>query len=162
MPSIKKKADKNELRLDIYLQKRAYRREMQIEAEQAHMGEKAWTNVDQYGVEIVSSHCAVVGFFVGYSPVVSSKSTSVTASRSHQAEWGMDWDSLPPWCRPNKPRRPLQERMAQSSQDKARSSHEPAQSSQGQAQSSQEPPKEVKDESESSEAGSTDWGRAVG
>ena len=47
------------------LQKRNRRREMQKDADKTHTGEARWTNVGSDGVEFMSSHNAVVGWFVG-------------------------------------------------------------------------------------------------
>ena len=55
------------LRGDPTLQVRLQRGGMQTDAKSSHTGEARWCNVDQYLDETVSSTCAVVGFFVGYS-----------------------------------------------------------------------------------------------
>ena len=49
----------------------------------------------------MSSHDAVVGFFVGYGPAESSATNHITFSRNNQAEVDLDWDMVPPFCRPD-------------------------------------------------------------
>ena len=82
-------------------QKRYHRREMHIDAQKTHLGEARWTNVGADGIEFISSHNAVVGWFVGYSLVQKKSSKTVTKSRGLQCEWGMRWAMVPPLCRPD-------------------------------------------------------------
>ena len=49
----------------------------------------------------MSSHDAVVGFFVGYGPAESNAKNHITLSRNNQAEVDLDWDMVPPFCRPD-------------------------------------------------------------
>ena len=74
---------------------------MQTEAEVGHTGEAKWTNIDQCGIEVMSSHCSVVGFFIGYAPASGAKKSTITSSRQGQAERNVDWMALPPLCRPD-------------------------------------------------------------
>ena len=88
--------------LDRELKKRNDRHAMQADADNCHIDERRWTNIDQSAFEVMSSHDAVVGFFVGYGPVVSSnKKSHITKSRKKHAEVGLDWDMVPPICRPD-------------------------------------------------------------
>ena len=88
----------NALEIDPELNKRKSRHMMQDEAEKTHTGESKWTNVDHWGVECISSHCSIVGFFVGYGPT---RKAHVTTSRQAFACKGLQWDLLPPLCRPD-------------------------------------------------------------
>ncbi len=49
----------------------------------------------------MSSHCSVVGFFIGYAPASGAKKSTITSSRQGQAERNVDWMALPPLCRPD-------------------------------------------------------------
>ena len=73
---------------------------MQTEAEAGHKGEAKWTNVDIWGLEVMSSHCSVVGFFIGYAPASGAKKSTITSSRQGQAERNVVWMAPPPRCRP--------------------------------------------------------------
>jgi len=72
---------------------------MQSLAEKGKTGEPRWSCIDAGGLEVISSGCSVVGFFIGYG--VLSKSSQVTTSRKKQAEHNLDWAMLPPLCRPD-------------------------------------------------------------
>ena len=74
---------------------------MQTEAEAGHKGEAKWTNVDPWGLEVMSSHCSVVGFFIGYAPASGAKQSTITSCRQGQAERNVDWMAFPPLCRPD-------------------------------------------------------------
>ena len=87
--------------LDRELNKRNDRHAMQADADKSHIGERRWTNIDQCAFEVMSSHDAVVGFFVGYGPALSYNKTHITFSRRDQAEVGLDWNMVPPICRPD-------------------------------------------------------------
>ena len=76
--SIQKQAQSYQLKVDPGLQKRRDRQEMQTEAEAGHKGEAKWTHVDHWGVEVMSSHCSVVGFFIGYAPASGAKRSTIT------------------------------------------------------------------------------------
>jgi hypothetical protein len=54
------------LRVHPTLQARLQREDTQTHAQSSHTTEERWCIVDQYLHETVSSTCAVVGFFVGY------------------------------------------------------------------------------------------------
>ncbi len=97
--SVMKQAQSFQLKVDPELQKRKDRQEMQTEAEVGHKGEPKWTNVDPWGLEVISSHCSVVGFFIGYGPALGAKNSTITSSRQRQAERNVDWMALPPLCR---------------------------------------------------------------
>ena len=73
---------------------------MQTDAENGHLGETRWTNIDPSAHEITSSHDAVVGVLVGYGVAPGRKRSHVTKSRKNQAEVGLKWDMVPPLCRP--------------------------------------------------------------
>ena len=92
-------AEHNNLRVDTALQDRTSRVAMQAQAEITHTGEARWCNFDQYFHEVVSSSCAVVGVFVGYSVTQGKKGGDLCTSRGGQAECGVEWQSLPPLCR---------------------------------------------------------------
>ena len=87
--------------LDTELNKRNDRHAMQADADKSHIGERRWTNIDQCAFEVMSSHDAVVGFFVGYGPAESNAKNHITLSRNNQAEVDLDWDMVPPFCRPD-------------------------------------------------------------
>ena len=88
-----------QLRLDPELQKRSDRNAMQTQAEACHLGEERWCNTDSEHFEYVSSTCAVVGFFVGYSVAIGKHTSSICPSRGLQAETSVDWSLMPPLCR---------------------------------------------------------------
>ena len=56
--------------------------------------------MDQYLHETVSSHAAVVGFFVGYQ-VVEGKAGQITPCKRGTAELGIDWKKVPGLTRPD-------------------------------------------------------------
>ena len=72
---------------------------MQTHVERTHTGDKRWSNFDQFLYEIVSSTCAVVGFFVGFSVILLANTAGLATSRQTQAELSVDWNVLPPLCR---------------------------------------------------------------
>ena len=78
--------------LDRELNKRNDRHAMQADADKSHIGERRWTNIDQCAFEVMSSHDAVVGFFVGYGPAESNAKNHITLSRNNQAEVDLGWD----------------------------------------------------------------------
>ena len=100
LKSILEKTRSNTLRVDVGLQKRNQRREMQKDADKTHTGEARWTNVGSDGVEFMSSHNAVVGWFGVYSPLYKKEHSMVRKSQE-LCEWGMRWDMVPPLCRPD-------------------------------------------------------------
>ena len=55
-------------------------------------------NFDQFLYEMVSSTCAVVGFFVGYSMTLPEDTSELCPSRQTQAECGLEYiaAALPP------------------------------------------------------------------
>ena len=57
--------------------------------------------MDNYLIEAMSSGCAIVGFFVGYSVMVGKKYSDACESRLGQAETSVDLMLLPPLCRPD-------------------------------------------------------------
>eukprot|EP00974_Lingulodinium_polyedra_P022340 2156269-Lingulodinium_polyedra.AAC.1 len=61
---------------------------MQTRAQGARTGEERWSNADEYFCEFVSSTCAVVGVFVGYSVFSGKGSSPICTSRVNQAERG--------------------------------------------------------------------------
>lgn len=80
------------------LQKRTSRHEMQKHSMVSHQGEEAWSIVDHYGLEICSSVCCVVGFFVGYGTYLEAH---INQSRADCImTGGMDWNLVPPISRP--------------------------------------------------------------
>ena len=81
--------------------KRSDRRAMQMKAQTTHTGEERWTNLDQDLVECLSSGCSIVGFFVGYSVAQGNKSNDLCQSCSTDAENNIDWNMMPPLCRPD-------------------------------------------------------------
>ena len=128
---------------------------MQKEAGKTNTGEKRWTNVGPDGVEFLSSHNGVVGWFIGYATSVGRRTGCVTPSREQQAEWGMRWDLVPPLCRPDN----IEAKNTQVRQQQAGSSHEEApvdvEVRQQQARSShEEAPVDVNEE----EDDAPDWG----
>ena len=52
--------------------------------QQTHTGEARWTNMDSQCYEVISSGCAIVGFFVGYGVA---------------QECTINWKLMPPLCR---------------------------------------------------------------
>ena len=74
---------------------------MQTEVEAGHKGAAKWTSVDHWGVEVMSSHCSVVGFFIGYGPASGARKSTITQSRQAQAEHNVNWTAFPPLCRPD-------------------------------------------------------------
>ena len=57
--------------------------------------------MDDCCFEAISSGCAIVGFFVGYGVSLGKKSTDLCASRAMDAECTINWDLMPPLCRPD-------------------------------------------------------------
>ena len=52
------------------LNKRKDREDKQVDAERSCTGGAKWTNDDTNSFEIMSTHNAVVGFFIGYGPAM--------------------------------------------------------------------------------------------
>ena len=52
-------------------------------------------------MEVCSSGCATVGFFVGYSVALGKRYNGLCKSREGDAETNIDWGLMPPLCRPN-------------------------------------------------------------
>ena len=90
---------KSQMCFDPKLQKRV--KEMQVKAQKTHTGEERWTNVDRHFIEVCSSSCAIVGFSVGYSVALGKKNNGLCQSRQGDAEVTIDWDLMPPLCRPD-------------------------------------------------------------
>ena len=67
--------------------------------QQTHTGEARWTNMDSQCYEVISSGCAIVGFFVGYGVAQGKKHTDLCASRAGDAECTINWELMPPLCR---------------------------------------------------------------
>ena len=68
---------------------------MEEDARQGHVGEEAWTNMDEHGLECTSSAVHIVGFMIGYSGFVGHTKT-VTTSRKGQFFQTWDHDKLMP------------------------------------------------------------------
>ena len=90
-----------QMRLDPELLKRHSRGDMQQDAQTTHTGEARWTNMDNQCYEAISSGCAIVGFFVGYGVAQGKKTSDLCASRLDNAECTIDWQLMPPLCRPD-------------------------------------------------------------
>ena len=86
---------KSEMRFDPELQKRRVRGTMQMQAQKSHTGEPRWTNMDQWLLESMSSGCAIVGFFIGYSVAMGKATSRLCGSRVHEAETTIDWMMMP-------------------------------------------------------------------
>ena len=86
---------------DPEIQKRSSRKEMQMKAQTTHTGEERWSNLDNCFIECISSGCSIVGFFVGYSVALGAKSSDLCLSRLKDAETSIDWNVMPPLCRPD-------------------------------------------------------------
>ena len=93
------KASANALTIHKELLERQNRHDMQTKAEQGHSGEPPWTCEDQHGEEVISSVCAVVGFFIFYGVLAKKLPTMTTTSRKTQAEHNVKWNIVPPLCR---------------------------------------------------------------
>ena len=98
-PKWRAAASNYRMRVDPELQHRRDRQEMQTKAQGSHLGEERWCNTDQYFHEYVSSSCAVVGMFLGYSVILGKATGDLTGSRIDQSEASVDWSLLPPLCR---------------------------------------------------------------
>ena len=72
---------------------------MQRDTQKTHTGEARWTNMDNQCYEVISSGCAIVGFFVGYGVAQGKKNTDLCASRAGDAECTINWKLMPPLCR---------------------------------------------------------------
>ena len=81
--------------------KRSSRGAMQKTAQTTHTGEERWTNMDQNCFEVISSGCAIVGFFVGYGVALGKVVGDLCPSRQDDAEVTIDWNLMPPLCRPD-------------------------------------------------------------
>ena len=89
------------MRFDPEIQERSDRWAMQMKAQTTHTGEERWTNVNSDLDEVFSSGCSIVGLFVGYSVAQGNKSNDLCQSRSTDAETNIDWNMMPPLCRPD-------------------------------------------------------------
>ena len=87
--------------IDPELRNRQHRVEMQRKAQTTHTGEARWTNMDQNCYEVMSSGCAIVGFFVGYGVAQGKNKGGLCSSRAGDAECTIDWKLMPPLCRPD-------------------------------------------------------------
>eukprot|EP00974_Lingulodinium_polyedra_P069196 6698630-Lingulodinium_polyedra.AAC.1 len=63
---------------------------MNAQAAATHTGEERWSNCDEYMNEFVSSSCAIVGVFAGYSVGFGKASSPICTSHACQAEWEID------------------------------------------------------------------------
>ena len=72
---------------------------MQQKAQTTHTGEERWTNMDSNCYEVISSGCAIVGFFVGYGVSQGKKKGGLCSSREGEAECTINWELMPPLCR---------------------------------------------------------------
>ena len=90
---------KRQLKLDPEIHKRQSRGDMQRDAQAGHTGEARWTNMDGQCYEVMSSGCAIVGFFVGYGVALGKEKNGLCTSRTLQAESTIDWGMVPPLCR---------------------------------------------------------------
>ena len=86
---------------DPEIQKRSNRKEMQMKAQTTHTGEERWSNLDNFCIECISSSCAIVGFFVGYGVALGKDSSDLCQSRKQDAEMSIDFNMMPPLCRPD-------------------------------------------------------------
>ena len=86
---------------DPEIQKRSNRKEMQMKAQRTHTGEERWSNLDSTCIECISSGCAIVGFFVGYGVALGKDSSDLCQSRKQDAEMSIDFNMMPPLCRPD-------------------------------------------------------------
>ena len=98
--ALKKDCDNNKMRFDPELHKRLSRGDMQRDAQAGHTGEARWTNMDGQCYEVISSGCAIVGVFVGYGVSVAKDKSGLCKSRKNNAECTVNWDLMPPLCRP--------------------------------------------------------------
>ena len=57
--------------------------------------------MDQWLLESMSSGCAIVGFFIGYSVAMGKATSRLCGSRVHEAETTIDWMMMPPMIRPD-------------------------------------------------------------
>ena len=89
------------MQIDPELQKRVSRKAMQEKAQKTHTGEERWTNIDRHFIEVCSSACAIVGFFVGYSVALGRNNSDLCLSRRGDAEVTIAWGLIPPLCRPD-------------------------------------------------------------
>ena len=87
------------MKFDPEIHKRQSCGEMQKEAQTTHTGEARWTNMDGQCYEVISSGCAIVGFFVGYGVALCKEKNGLCASRKGQAESTINWELMPPLCR---------------------------------------------------------------
>ena len=69
-----------------------------MKAQKTHMGEERWTNIGNHFVEVCSSGCAIVGFFVGYSVALGRNNSDLCPSRRGDAEVTIAWGLMPPLC----------------------------------------------------------------
>ena len=69
--------------------------------QQTHTGEARWTNMDSQCYEVISSGCAIVGFYVGYGVAMGKQTSDLCKSRKEDAETTINWDLMPPLCRPD-------------------------------------------------------------
>ena len=97
--SIQDKCYTFQMPFDREINDRRHRVTMQKQAQATHTGEDRWTNLDQNCYEMMSSNCAIVGMFVGYSPALGNKHTDLCESRADDAETTIDWEMMPPLCR---------------------------------------------------------------
>ena len=65
-----------------------------------HQGEQRWTYMDQHLHETLSSHAAIVGFFVGYQVADNMERQTIKFTRG-SAELGIDWKKVPGLTRPD-------------------------------------------------------------
>ena len=91
----------NSMRFDPEIQQRLSRKAMQMKAQTTHTGEERWSNLDNCCIECISSGCSIVGFFVGYSVAVCKRSSDLYESRKLTAETSINWNMMPPLCRPD-------------------------------------------------------------
>jgi hypothetical protein len=69
-----------ELKADTELLVQRRRLQMQDYAEMSHKSERRWTNIDTLASEMRSSHCCIVGFFVGYGCAMGRQESAITDS----------------------------------------------------------------------------------
>ena len=99
-PEWRQACSEHSMPFDPEIQERRSRKAMQMKAQTTHTGEERWSNLDNHCIECISSGCSIVGFFVGYS-VALGKRNDLCESRKKDAETNIDWNMMPPLCRPD-------------------------------------------------------------
>ena len=89
------------MRFDPEILKISNRKAMQMKAQRTRTGEERCADIDHHCIECISSGCAIVGLFVGYSVDMGMKRTDLCASRLKDAELTIDWTPTPPRRRPD-------------------------------------------------------------